>query len=167
MNKLTKIKGDASFRKFYRKKNNYNTSIIVIAKKEKFKNLLVYDSINKILNKNKILAPSLLKENYKQNYIEIQDFGNETIFKKLNKKGNNKYTYFKKIIHILNKIQLIKHRKIKNFKLKNYIIPKYNKKILISEANLFSEWYAKKNLNSSKKNNFSKEFKKIITRLTS
>ena len=86
MKSLIKIKGDASFRKFFRKKNNNYTSIIVFAKKEKLKNLLVYDAINKILNKNKILAPALYKENYSENYIEIQDFGNETIFNKLKKK---------------------------------------------------------------------------------
>ena len=33
-----------------KKKNNYS-SIIIIAEKEKFKNLLVYDAINKILIK--------------------------------------------------------------------------------------------------------------------
>ena len=59
--KLKKIKGDASFRKFYR--NKENKSIVVISKKEKLKNLLIYDAINRILNKNKILAPSLLSEN--------------------------------------------------------------------------------------------------------
>ena len=84
MNKLIKIKGDASFRKFFRKKNNHHTSILVFSKKEKFKNLLVYDAINKILNKNKILAPNLYNEEYSKNYIEIQDFGNVTIFNKLN-----------------------------------------------------------------------------------
>ena len=86
MEKILKIKGDASTRKFYRKKNNYNSSIIVFAKIEKFKNLLVYDAINKVLNKNKILAPILYKENYRKNYIEIQDFGNETILSRLDKK---------------------------------------------------------------------------------
>ena len=139
MENLSKIKGDASFRNFFRKKNNHSTSIVVFAKKEKFKNLLVYDSVNKILKKNKILAPLLYSENYSKNYIEIQDFGNETIFKILRKK-KNKYIYFKKIIQLLNRIQSIKDRRIKNFKNKSYIIPKYEKKILISEANLFCEW---------------------------
>ena len=78
MKNLTKIKGDASYRKFFRQKNNQNTSIIVHAKKEKFKNLLIYDAINKILNKNKVLAPNLYEENYRKNYIEIEDFGNES-----------------------------------------------------------------------------------------
>ena len=68
MKNLSKIKGDASFRNFFRKKNNHLTSIIVFAKKEKFKNLLVYDSINKILKKNKILAPILYSENYSKKF---------------------------------------------------------------------------------------------------
>ena len=44
---IRKIKGDASFRKFYRKKKNKFTSIIVKAYKEKEKNLLIYDQLIK------------------------------------------------------------------------------------------------------------------------
>ena len=102
---LKKIKGDASFREFYR--NKENNSILVISKKEKLKNLLIYDAINKILIKNKILAPNLLSENYINNYIEIQDFGDQTLFEILKNKKNNNYTTFKKIVKILNKILLI------------------------------------------------------------
>ena len=166
MKNLKIIKGDASFRKFYRKKNKNFSSIFVHAKKEKFKNLVVYDAINKILNTNKILAPDLYKENYKKNFIEIQDFGNETIFRILNKKRTHKLTYFKKIINLLIQIQSIKNRKIKNFQNRTYKIPKYDKKILIKEANLFCEWYVEKNSPKLKKNEFTKEFKKIIKRLT-
>ena len=86
MKNLKAIKGDASFRKFFRKKNKNFSSIIVFANKEKYKNLIIYDAINKILNQNKILAPILYNQNYKKNYIEIQDFGNKTIFNELNKK---------------------------------------------------------------------------------
>ena len=167
MKNLKKIKGDASFRKFYRKKNNNRNSIIVFAKKEKIKNLIIYDAINRILNKNKILAPSLHNEYYSKNYIEIQDFGNETIFKSLNKKRSDKFTYFKKIVNLLIKIQSIKHRTIKNFKNYKYTIPNYDKKILISEASLFCDWYAKKWSSKSIQKNFSKEFIKIIKNLVS
>ena len=76
ISKFKKIKGDASFRQFYR--NKENNSILVLSKKEKLKNLLIYDAINKIFIKNKILAPKLLSENYLNNYIEIQDFGDQT-----------------------------------------------------------------------------------------
>jgi aminoglycoside/choline kinase family phosphotransferase len=166
MKNLTKIKGDASFREFYRKKNKNFSSIIVLSKKEKLKNLIVYDAINKILRKNKILAPNLYKENYHKNYIEIQDFGDQTIFKTLNKKKNNRIYYFKKIIKILNQIQLIKNTNVKNFKKKKYKIPKYRPEILIKEASLFCDWYIKREVPLEKKDIFTKKFKKIVKKLT-
>ena len=162
---IKKITGDASFRKFFRKKNNTYSSIIVYAKKEKFKNLIVYDAINKILRKNKILAPKLYQENYNKNYIEIEDFGDNTIFKILRKNKNQKLIYFKKILSLLNKLQLIKDKNISNFNNKKYKIPLYSNKKLIDEANLFCHWYLKKRLSKNKKNLFIKKFNKIIKKL--
>ena len=92
LNKLKKISGDASFRVFYRNKN----SVLVYCNKEKKSNLLIYDAVNKILIKNKVLAPKLLSENYKKDYIEIEDFGDLTVFKKLKKKNLKKIYYYKK-----------------------------------------------------------------------
>ena len=166
MKNLIEIKGDASHRKFFRKKNRNTSSIIVISKKEKFKNLIVYDAINKILKKNKILAPTLFDENYSKNYIEIEDFGNDTIFKILSKKRYNKFFYFKKIIQTLNEIQKIKDKSIKNFKNKIFLIPKYNKEVLIKEANLFCDWYLRKNLSKDDQKKFKKKFKRIIKKLS-
>ena len=137
MKNLEKIKGDASFRKYYRKKNKNYSSILVFTKKDKYKNLLVYDAINNLLIKNKILAPSLYKENYKKNFIEIQDFGDQTIFNVLKKKNSSKILYFKKIVKILIQMQLIKKGNTRNFLKKKYKIPQYKKKILIDEATLF------------------------------
>lgn len=167
MAKLIKIKGDASFRKFFRKKNKNFTSIIVCADKEKFKNLVVYDAINKVFLKNKILAPNLYYQNYYKNFIEIEDFGNKTIFKELIQKNKNKFTYFKKIIELLIKIQTIKDRKVKTFQNKNYLIPRYDKKILIEEANLFCNWYVKYSSSLDNIKEFSKKFRKIIKKLVS
>ena len=163
--KLKKIKGDASFRKFYR--NRENKSILVISKKEKLKNLLIYDAINKILVKNKILAPNLLSENYINNCIEINDFGDQTLLQILKDKRNNKYIFFKKIIKILNKIQSIKDKKVKNFKNKLYQIQEYNNKILINETKLFCDWYAPKILSRLKSIKFKKKFKLEIKNLLS
>ena len=163
--KLKKIKGDASFREFYR--NRENKSIIVISKKEKLKNLLIYDAINKILIKNKILAPNLLSENYINNYIEINDFGDQTLFQILKNKKNNKYVIFKKIIKILNKIQLIKDKKVKNFKNKLYKVQEYNNKILFDETKLFCDWYVPKKLSKSKSIQFKKKFRLEIKKLLS
>ena len=63
-------------------------------------------------------------------------------------------------------MQSIKHRKVKNFKNQNYTIPKYDKKILINEANLFCDWYVKNNLSKLRKKRFCKNFIKIIKELS-
>jgi len=118
LNRIVAIKGDASFRKFFRKKNKNKATILVFANKEKEKNLLIYDAINKLLIKNKIIAPKLYEENYRNNYIEIEDLGNNTLFDVLNRSKKEKIKYFKKIIKVLIKIQKIKQKKIKNFKKK-------------------------------------------------
>ena len=81
LNNLTKLSGDASFRKFYRN----DKSIVVFSKREKKSNLLIYDAINKLLIKNKIKAPKLLNQNYKKNLIEIEDLGDISVYYKLKK----------------------------------------------------------------------------------
>ena len=166
MKNLEKIKGDASFRKFFRKKDKKSSSIIVFSKREKLKNLLIYDAINKILVKNKILAPMLYQENYNKNYLEIEDFGDDTIFKILSKKKKNQMFYFEKIITILNRIQSIKDRSIKNFRKTTFKIPKYGKEILNKEANLFCDWYVKKEMPKKYRMKFNREFKKIVRKLS-
>ena len=164
---LKKIKGDASFRSFYRKKNDKKNSIIVYAKKEKEKNLLVYDAINRLLIDNKILAPKLYKENYKQNFIEIEDFGDDTVFKLLKKSGSNKVNLYKKSIDLLSKIQKIKQKNIKNFNGKNYKVPTYENDKLFKESKLFSAWYAKKYISKKKLPSFNIEINKQIKFLLS
>jgi len=162
---LKKIRGDASFRSFYRKKNKKRTSIIVSAKKEKEKNLLIYDAINKLLVQNGIKAPKILNHNYNENYIEIQDFGKLTIYSMLKNKKKNKLKIFKKIILLLNKIQKINNKKIKNFKNTNYRLPIYSKKLLFNEAKLFLKWYVPKILIKKKASTLNKKLTSEINLL--
>ena len=162
-----KIKGDASIRKFYR--NTKKNSIIVFANIEKIKNLLIYDSINKILIKNNIIAPKLLSQNYRNNYIEIKDLGNKTIYQTLVKNKKDHYLILKKAINVLNKIQKIKDKKVKNFNNKFYKIKNYNNKVLFDETKLFNDWYVPKKLNKKKifkfKDQFNKEIKLLLSKL--
>jgi aminoglycoside/choline kinase family phosphotransferase len=161
------IKGDASIRKFYR--NTKKNSIIVFANIEKIKNLLIYDSINKILIKNNIIAPKLLSQNYRNNYIEIQDLGNKTIYQTFIKNKKDHYLILKKVINVLNKIQKIKDKEVKNFNNKLYKIKNYNNKVLFDETKLFNDWYAPKKLNKKKfylfKDKFNKEIKLLLSKL--
>ena len=162
---LEEIKGDASFRKFYR--NKRNNSIVVHAKKEKLKNLLVYDAVNKILIKNKILAPKLLNQNYKNNYIEVEDFGDNTLYKVLKHNKTKKDQIFRKILKTLSRLQLIKDKQIINLNSQKYKLLEYDKKILSNEAKLFSEWYAPRKINKFKIRNFKKRYKTEVKKLLS
>ena len=130
-----KIKGDASDREFYRSRN----SILVYSKKNKYKNLLVYDCINKILNNHKIHAPKLIKNNYGKGSIQITDLGKKSIKNILTK--NNRYKIYKKIIDILIKFKKIKNTKTINLNGKQYCMKKYNHIDLYKEADLFNKWY--------------------------
>ena len=159
--KFKKIKGDASERKFFRSRN----SILIFSKKNKFKNLLVYDCINKILNNHKIPSPKLLKNNYAMNSIEITDLGKISVRNILNKK--NQYNFYKKIIDILIKFKKIKNTKIKSFNGKYYSMKKYNYKDLYEEADLFNTWYAPYYDKKLTKPNKRKMIRKIIKNLIS
>ena len=164
-NTIIPIKGDASFRKFYRKKNKKKSSIIIYSQKEKIKNLLNYESIKKLLLSNKISAPKILSENFNKNYIEVDDLGTETLFDILKKKKTNKFKIYKKILIILVKLQNIKIKKIINFKKKIYKIPNYSKKLIFNEANLFLKWYVPHTINKNKRFKINKKLKKILNSL--
>ena len=152
LNKYKLLAGDASFRKFYRSPEN---SIIVYSKKNKHSNLVVYEAINRCLNKNRVNAPKLKKEFFDKNYIEIEDLGNNSLYNLLKKRKNKNKIYFE-IIKILKLLQKIKTKSIVTFKKKKYKIPIYTKEKLLKESNLFLEWYLpkvnnKKNIRKIKK----------------
>ena len=161
--KLEKLSGDASFRKFYRHKKN--KSIIVYCKKEKFKNLIIYEAVNRFLKKNNINTPKLISENYKKNFIEIEDLGNLTGLKKYKSFEINNY---KQLFKILKKIQNIKPKKIKTLLKKIYKIPIYSDKLLLDEAKLFSNWYLPTKIKKNETkvlNELNKILKKVIRKL--
>ena len=160
---IVELSGDASYRKFYRDKKN--NSIIVYAKKEKRKNLLIYAAINELLNNNKILTPRLISEKYKKNYIIIEDLGDYTGLKKFK---NYRIDNYIKLFEILKKLKLVRKRTINTFLKTNYTIKNYSNNELLREAKLFSDWYMpkiiKKKLSLSKKLYF-KIIKKLILSL--
>jgi len=164
-NKLKKLSGDASFRYFYRKKNFKQSSVIVYCRKQKKNNLVIYDAINDLLIKKNLSAPKLIKSNYYKNYIEIEDFGDLTVFKLLRKKKVNQLFYYKKILLLLKKIQKIKTKKIKTFLNTEYKIPNYSKEILINESNLFLKWYLPKFIKGKRKNIEKRKISKIFKNL--
>ena len=166
--KLKKISGDASFREFYRLQKGKNTSIIIQAKKEKFKNLITYIVVNKILAKYKIYAPKLISNHYEHNIIEITDLGQKSFYNSIIKK-KNKFRDYKDLIKIIIKLQNIKLQR--NYRLGKFKInfQNYSIKNLHKESDLFFDWYLKYCFKSSKlkkikdiiKNELTKIYKKL------
>ena len=139
--KIQPIVGDASFRNYYRFLINKKSRIIVIAKKEKYKNLVAYCAVNDYLRKHKILSPKLFNHNLKRGIIIIEDFGNLSFYKILSNKKNKIETY-KKIVDLLVRIQKIKPKaKIKSIINKPHKIKYYSNKYLHEESDLFFNWY--------------------------
>ena len=161
LSKLKSLSGDASFRKFYR----YNNTIIVVSKKETRKNLLIYDAVNKILIKNKIKAPKLISQNYKSKNIQIEDFGNGSVYQTIKKNNKKKFIYYKKIIKLLNSVQKIKTKRTKTFLGSIYKVPKYSKKILLNEAKLFLDWYVPKKIKKKNQNLLKKKLVLVLKSL--
>ena len=165
---IKKISGDASFREFYRVKKNNKSSIIIFAKKEKFKNLIIYCVVNNILNNHKILSPKLIKNYFKNNMIEITDLGNTSFYEYIKNK-KNKLTDYKKLIEIILKLQKIKLKKYYPFGKNKIKFIKYSVAHLHKESDLFFNWYLKfmiknKNINKIKKV-IKKELNNVYTKL--
>ena len=163
--KISKIAGDASFRKFYRITLNKKSKIIVFAQKEKYKNLIAYSAINRFLRHNKILAPKLYSHNYLKGIILIEDFG-DNLFHKILIKHKNKLLIYKKLVNLLLKIQKIKpQNKVKNINNSTHLIEKYSKKHLQRESDLFFKWYLPLVISKKKLSRVKKKTRKILSKL--
>jgi hypothetical protein len=162
--RLKKISGDASFREFYRIQKDFKSSIIVFAKKDKFKNLVTYSLVNKILNTNGILAPKLLNNFTNENIIEITDLG-KTSFYNFIKNKKNKLSNYKKLIDIIIKMQKIKLKKEYNFKSNQIKFEKYNSYNLHKESDLFFDWYLKYLFTKKKSKQMKIKIRKELNRL--
>ena len=161
--KIKKISSDASFREFYRIQKNLTTSILVRTNKDKFKNLIIYAAVNKLLNDNKIKAPKLLKEYFQNEMMEIEDLGTLSFFDYVKNK-KNKFNYYKKVIKIIFKLQNIELKNYINFRKYKIKINSYNTAALNKESDLFFHWYLK---NNSKKKIFNKYKNAIKKELSS
>ena len=163
--KLKKIRSDASFREFFRFHKGKKTSIIVTAKKERFKNLIAYSVINKFLKNNGIYTPRLINQHLKQGILEIQDFGDKTLLHYV-QHSKNKFNLYKKCVDIILKLQKIKPvRKIKFGSNKYLNLNSYNLANLHRESDLFFDWYLVGVIGKKKSLKYKKVIKKELNKI--
>ena len=165
LSKIRTIAGDASFRKFYRLTSNKSSKIIALAEKEKYKNLIIYSTINKFLRDNGIFAPRVFTQDYAKGIMIMEDFGDLTFHKILLGK-RNKLPVYKKLVDLLIKIQKIQpKKKLRTIFAKSHIIDKYSIKYLHQESDLFFDWYLPLFFNQKKVSNMKLMIKKILSKL--
>ena len=163
--KLKKIKSDASFREFFRLYKGKKTSIIITAKKERFKNLIVYTSINKFLIKRGIFTPKLISSHFKEGIIEIEDLGKDKLLDHI-RVSKNKFFYYKKCVDLILKLQKITPPKKIKIESKKYLnFPKYNISELHKESDLFFDWYLYGVLGKKKSKKFKLKIKRELNKI--
>ena len=163
--KLKKINSDASFREFFRLKKGNKTSIIVTARKERFRNLIAYSAINKFLRGKGIHTPKTISQHYSEGIMEIEDFGDNTLFHSV-RKSKNIFSLYKKSIDVILKLQKIKPiNKIKIKSNQNLKFDNYNLKNLHKESDLFLNWYLPGILGKRKSKKFKTKIKIELNKL--
>ena len=138
--KLVPIEQDASSRKYFILKNNKN--FLIMDSPHKDNNNDQFISISNYLNQINLSAPKVYKFDKSEGLMLIENFGINT-FNKAIKNNTSELNLYKSAVDSL----LVIHKSVYPKNISNY-----SKKILMSEVNLFLEWYYPyKNIKISKK----------------
>jgi aminoglycoside/choline kinase family phosphotransferase len=129
---IKKVAGDASFRSYYRVFFQEKTFILMFAPPS-HEDVAPFIKIDEILVNNGFRAPKILAKNFDLGFILLEDFGDETYSKSLQKNIANEYFLYEKACDALIEIQKIP--------LKNIDILHYNHATLFREVMLFIDWY--------------------------
>jgi aminoglycoside/choline kinase family phosphotransferase len=113
-------------------------------------NLLISISLN---------APKIYSIDKENGFLLLEDLGDNLFSKVLN--TNNEESLYKKAIDIL---IYLHDRNINQFS-KNNLVENYSDEKLISESELFIEWYIKSHLNIKINENQINEFKEIFSKI--
>ena len=159
---LVKIKGDASFRVYYRIKNT--DYILMDANPKTNEKISSFIKIQKILSEYGINVPKIYKKNVSLGLMIIQDLGKKKFLDYVNDSTSKKnlYTSCKSVLIKIHSRSIERPSKIKNIK-------KYTMNEQMKETDLFFSWYLKKHLKKTiskkEKDSFKRIFGKIYKNL--
>lgn len=131
---ITKIAGDASFRSYYRINHDEGTHILMYAPIG-FEDCGSFILIDEILINLDLSAPKIIAKDLALGLILLEDFGNESFTKYLQKNPSEELRIYQNACDVL--IDL--HQKTANLHFEN--IHKYNIAVLYREVELLIDWY--------------------------
>ena len=157
--KIKAITSDASFRRYFRVADK----ILMDADPTLVDDLDAFINIDNLLISISLNAPKIYSIDKENGFLLLEDLGDNLFSKVLN--ASNEESLYKKAIDIL---VYLHDRNINQFS-KNNLVENYSDDKLISESELFIEWYIKSHLsikiNENQINEFKEIFSKIITSL--
>ena len=157
--KIKAINSDASFRRYFRVAGK----ILMDANPTVVNDLDAFINIDNLLINISLNAPKIYSIDKENGFLLLEDLGDNLFSKVLN--ASNEESLYKKAIDIL---VYLHDRNINQFS-KNNLVENYSDEKLISESELFIEWYIKSHLsikiNENQINEFKEIFSKIITSL--
>ena len=158
---LNSASEDASFRRYFRvvckpHKFGDDNSLIVMDAPPTKESLIEFISINNALNVNGIHVPKIHAINLEQGFLLLEDLGTRLYLQELHDNAEQLYSA---AIESLLGIQNIEKSDSGSFSISqnikpnpasiNYIPPKYDRKLVEQELELFITWYCKQHLQTS------------------
>ena len=153
--KIKAITSDASFRRYFRVADK----ILMDADPTLVDDLDAFINIDNLLISISLNAPKIYSIDKENGFLLLEDLGDNLFSKVLN--ANNEESLYKKAIDIL---IYLHDRNINQFS-KNNLVENYSDEKLISESELFIEWYIKSHLNIKTNENQINEFKEIFSKI--
>ena len=153
--KIKAINSDASFRRYFRVADK----ILMDADPTLVDDLDAFININNLLISISLNAPKIYSIDKENGFLLLEDLGDNLFSKVLN--ANNEESLYKKAIDIL---VYLHNMNINQFS-KNNLVQNYSDEKLISESELFIEWYIKSHLNININENQINEFKEIFSKI--
>ena len=153
--KIKAITSDASFRRYFRVADK----ILMDADPTLVDDLDAFININNLLISISLNAPKIYSIDKENGFLLLEDLGDNLFSKVLN--ANNEESLYKKAIDIL---VYLHNMNINQFS-KNNLVQNYSDEKLISESELFIEWYIKSHLNININENQINEFKEIFSKI--
>lgn len=152
---LQKMTLDGSSRHYYRVIFSDNSSKIILDDELRQNKSKEFVLLSSFLRKNKIIAPKVFAKNLRQGLMLIEDFGETDFVQKSD--GNNDKLLLQKGVDIL--IKLHKINKVPSF------VKNLDKKIILDNFALFTDWYIPACLNKQLAPEKRKQFFDIIEKL--
>jgi N-acetylmuramate 1-kinase len=149
------LAGDASFRKYYRIKNN-NKFLVLMDAPPPYEKISPFILVGNYLKKIGLSSPDIIKYDEEGGLILLEDLGDDLFSRVLNDDSKNEEKLYITATDAL--IHLHNSEKMPD-------IPDYDNKLLMQEFSLFSEWYMPLFCSDAKLDELKAEYKSICTEL--